>query len=228
MSAAPHWTQEQTEQILAMRRDGLTLTAMAAVIGRSRKAIDNRFRRLKLSGLDVPRSAVAKQRLPDDVRRAKGAEKARRKRAKKREQAMAARGVVVAPVPVVVVKPEPKAEPQRITPPRRRRFVSILCAPVETARVADVARHLDAVGHEAPWTPALDLALVEGLLSPLASREAVLAAVARAAGLDREAALARFRLLARPIRNAVGVLDTDGQANLLAVLRSRALQQEVA
>ncbi|MBP1806482.1 hypothetical protein [Rubellimicrobium aerolatum] len=107
-------------------------------------------------------------------------------------------------------------------------------APAAPTRVgADrdaVARHLDQLDHRAPWTPALDLQLVEGLLG--GRREAVLAELA-AAGVRREVALARWERLSAPIKAEVRqVVDgrcrmrlactVEGQGWLVAELRARA------
>lgn len=94
---------------------------------------------------------------------------------------------------------------------------------------AMIAAHLNQLGHVAPWSPARDLALVQGIVV-----NGKVEAGAAAAGVDKEAARLRWEALTAPIRGTIyrrqadhrvrqsRAVDLRGQDALGAELRRRA------
>lgn len=183
------WTEEEDARLLLLFGDGKTGKEVASALGRPVPGTYKRKKKLDASGLRAPAAPG---------------------HANENAKVEHVAPVVSAPPPPA---PAPSVPLVRAAPAPAPGGAGLDGTPMWQRQLR---AHLNALGHVAPWTPALDLRLVEGML-----RGDGATVVAEALGVDRRAAVARMRaLLPEP--------GIEAQARLAVELRRRAAAAEAA
>lgn len=244
------WTPAEHDELVRRFMAGESVRAIALAMGRSPGTTKRKVSWLRKRGhdlpnrvrmLDAPHRALPKGREWTDAEterlvalRHEG--KTYREIAvllDRTKGSVQSRGRVHCPDPAPVAAPKPR-RPRKAKPSSPRRVkprVTVVheAPPFEhvPASWADLlplpeaqrlmARHIDRLGYPAPWTPQRDRALVTAVLTG-----AGIDAGASAAGVDKAAALARWRALTARILHPRAGLCLTGQATLAAELKRRA------
>lgn len=211
------WTAEEEAEVARLRGEGKTLAQVAQAMGRTRSSLSVRLSERATGKRAAPPPAV-------EVRAPVVAEVAP---APEREAVAVAAPVVAelapapAPAPVMVVEAEADwTVPADLPDLRPAAQVVVEAPPLGATLSGDLHRRLDGLereGRAAGWTPALDLALLEGL-----TRGSKLGFVAQDIGMDARACKLRFAAL-------VPQADFAAQAAMLKALTERvAMARQVA
>ncbi len=204
---APRWSEAEDATAMEMKLAGASVREIAAALGRPEPATQMRFRR----HLNARREADARAK-PAAVAASVptvAANPVKMALADGAPEALAHEKVMAPATPKVAPVAAPKPEvAHAVAPP------AAVAPPFEPGKPAwrrKIESYLDFIGNKAPWTAALDLALVEGLAKGVAKE-----LLADQLGVEIGAIKARFIALTP---DGPGI---EYQKNLLTVLRERA------